>query len=117
MGLETFLSDDEALVFGRSLGSGPWLFPKDLPEAGGVSNAVVRQQGCLTIQVLGDISLRSILSDRKAGARPPKAKVRTAYIAFSKMKVNPSMEVMSYQPHQIFISNCFSSWFCLAQKH
>jgi hypothetical protein len=48
MSLDTFLSDEEALSMSRSLGSGPWLFPKTLPD--GVPGCVyLRPNGVLQV--------------------------------------------------------------------
>lgn len=74
MGLEAFLKDEEALVFGRSLGSGPWLMPTALPS-GACSTAFVRQQGSLRMEVVGSISVAKLLEGRKARQRPDKVKL------------------------------------------
>lgn len=64
MGLEAFLSDEEALTFGRSLGSGLWLFPKDLPE-GAPSSLQCQPRGVLEITLMGKINVDQMLASRR----------------------------------------------------
>lgn len=78
MGLEAFLSNDEALIFGRSLGSGPWLFPSQLP-AGATTTALVRKQGSLTVELIGDMDVLPLLRGRKLEDRPDKVKLMVTF--------------------------------------
>ena len=63
MSLDAFLNDDEALSFGRTLGSGPWLFPAELPH-GAPSCMMVRPQGMLEVRVKTPIDVRCMLEGR-----------------------------------------------------
>ena len=52
MGLDTFLHDEEGLVLGRSLGSGPWLMPTDLPKHSAPSNAYLKKNNLIMITMM-----------------------------------------------------------------
>ena len=71
MGLDTFLSNEEALSMGRSLGSGPWLFPTCLPK--NVPSCVYfRPQGVLEITVLGSVDTTRLVQKRTTFTKPNK---------------------------------------------
>jgi len=87
MSLDAFLTDDEALVLGRSLGSGPWLFPSTVPRDG-ISNAFVRKEGCLTVEIVGEINVLPLLKDRDQSVRPKALKVM---VLFGKSSLGSSL--------------------------
>ena len=77
MGLEAFLSDEEGLLMGRSLGSAPWMFPEMLPATGdAMPNAFVRREGALEVTV-PPIDCSTLILSRKG----QKTKLRLA-VAF-----------------------------------
>jgi len=78
MGLDTFLSDPEALAFGRSLGSGPWLFPSKLPP-GAPSPFYFHPQGVIEVTVMSRISVKAMLKDRRSLSRSKKFKLSLVY--------------------------------------
>lgn len=78
MGLDTFLSDREALAFGRSLGSGPWLFPANLPP-GVPSTFYFHPQGILEVRVTSPIRVKRMLKDRRAISKTKKFKLSLVY--------------------------------------
>jgi hypothetical protein len=78
MGLEAFLTNEEALIFGRSLGSGPWLFPSLLPPSA-TTSAIVKKQGMLTIESLGDIDVFPLVGGRDVCDRPKKVKLMITF--------------------------------------
>lgn len=80
MGLpETFLAKEEALAFGRSLGSGPWMFPRDLP-AGAPSCTYYKPSGTLEVTAKGSpIEIWSMLEGRRAIAYTNNFKLALTY--------------------------------------
>lgn len=78
MGLDTFLSDPEGLAFGRSLGSGPWLFPTTLPP-GAPSCLYYHPQGLLEVSVTSTINLENMLKDRRMVSKSKKFKLSLVY--------------------------------------
>ncbi|CAB9511663.1 Phospholipid:diacylglycerol acyltransferase [Seminavis robusta] len=78
MGLDTFLSDAEALVLGRSLGSAPFLVPEELPD-NATPLAILRMDGAIEVTVLNSIDTDVFLSKREAGHAPGKVKVTVVF--------------------------------------
>ena len=78
MGLDTFLSDTEALVMGRSLGSTPLLMPTTLPPDAPAST-IIRMEGAIEVTVLGKIETELFLNRREPGHRPNKLKLMVFY--------------------------------------
>jgi Lecithin:cholesterol acyltransferase len=78
MGLETFLSDAEGLVLGRSLGSGPWLTPAELPTTA-TPCTLMRMDGAIEITLLDSIGTDLFLGKREAGHRPESLKLTVAF--------------------------------------
>ena len=75
MGLDTFLSDEEALSMGRSLGSGPWLFPTTIPP--GIPSCVYfRPQGVLEISIVNPINTTILVKKRTMLTKPNQYKLR-----------------------------------------
>ena len=71
MGLDTFLSDSEALLMGRSLGSGLFLLPTLLPQTA-APVAFVRMEGGLEVRLLGSIDTTGVLGKRQKKDLPEK---------------------------------------------
>jgi hypothetical protein len=69
MGLETFLSDSEALLMGRSLGSGLLLLPQQLPSKAPPC-AMIRLDGAVQILLKGSVSTIPFLENRLEGSKP-----------------------------------------------
>ena len=78
MGLETFLSETEALVLGRSLGSMPLLMPTTLPPDA-PATTIIRMEGAIEVTVLGKIDTDIFLNRREIGHRPNKLKLMVFY--------------------------------------
>jgi hypothetical protein len=70
IGLDTFLNTEEALSFGRSLGSGPWLFPTILPE-GVPSSVYVRSQGVLEVLIVKPVNANAALVEQRTSQHKP----------------------------------------------
>lgn len=55
MGLDAFIDDDEGLIFGRSLGSSPWLFPLEntpaMPISPSMPPSVLRLESSITLTI------------------------------------------------------------------
>jgi hypothetical protein len=71
MSLDTFLSDEETLLLSRSLGSGPWLIPSDLPEGVPGTNYIL-PHGVLEISIIHAVDVDPLVSKRKPINRPRK---------------------------------------------
>mmetsp|Transcript_21956 Transcript_21956/g.62539 ORF Transcript_21956/g.62539 Transcript_21956/m.62539 type:complete len:745 (+) Transcript_21956:3-2237(+) len=78
MSLDTFLSDEEALSFGRSLGSGPWLFPGKLP-AGATASAYVQPQGIMEINFKGSSQVEQLIKERTAYSKPKSFQLQVVF--------------------------------------
>jgi hypothetical protein len=74
MGLDTFLNTEEALSFGRSLGSGPWLFPTTLPE-GVPSSVYVRPQGVLEVLIVKPVNANALVEQRTSMHKPDRYQI------------------------------------------
>jgi len=74
MGLETFLSSAEALVMGRSFGSGPFLLPKEMPPDA-TSTVFIRNDGSIEVAISTNIDTEVFLKDRIQGHKPSKVKL------------------------------------------
>lgn len=71
MSLDAFLSSEEALVLGRSLGSGPWLIPQQLPE-GAPASAYILPHGVLQISFVHAMDANPLVDKRENLNRPNK---------------------------------------------
>lgn len=69
MSLDAFLNDEEALVLGRSFGSGPWLFPQVLPE-GVPASSYILPHGVLEITITHSINTNALVNQRESINRP-----------------------------------------------
>ena len=78
MSLDAFLDDTEALNLGRSLGSGPWLVPAELP-AGAPSNTFHQPHGLLRVKLPSPIVVESMLEKRKAISKSRHFKLSVVY--------------------------------------
>ena len=78
MSLDAFLTDAEALSLGRSLGSGPWLFPAQLPP-GAPSCLYEKPQGLLEIVVSTPIDISSMMKNRQNWSRTTKFKLSCVF--------------------------------------
>lgn len=78
MGLDAFLSDSEALVFGRSLGSGICLIPKRLP-VDAPSVVYIRSQGVIEVTIKERIDSDIFLFNRPEEHRPGKLKMTVVF--------------------------------------
>ena len=64
MALDAFLSDEEGLILGRSLGSGPWMVSTKLPaDVAAIPNVICRKEGTLTITI-GSVNMKPLVSRR-----------------------------------------------------
>jgi Lecithin:cholesterol acyltransferase len=109
MGLDAFLSDEEALVFGRSLGSGPWLIPKELP-AGVPASAYILPHGALQISFTQACDANPLVNNREDLQRPRKYQLqvvgrglqgninerRTVLTPFQKVSSDHGPDVVSF---------------------
>jgi hypothetical protein len=69
MSLDAFLNDEEALILGRSFGSGPWLFPQELPR--GVPSSVhVLPHGVLEVSFEYALNTHELIHQRRAISKP-----------------------------------------------
>lgn len=71
MGLDAFLNDEEGLILGRSLGSGPWLAPRQVPTES-PPTVFIRREGVLEISV-PPIDATDLVRERKDS--PPKLRL------------------------------------------
>lgn len=78
MSLDAFLSDEEAMSFGRSLGSGLWLFPQQLP-LGAPSTTFVRKQQILEVKICGGIEVEPLVKDRRSVDIPKQYQLIVAF--------------------------------------
>lgn len=80
MGLDAFLSDEEALALGRGIGSGAWLFPQQLP-AGAPSSVYVKPHGVLEITMNSGAPLdaHDLVSKRTALSKPNRYQLIVSY--------------------------------------
>jgi len=85
MSLDTFLSDEEALLLSRSLGSGPWLIPSDLPEGVPGTNYIL-PHGVLEISIVHAVDVDPLVSKRKPINRPRKYQLLIAGNGFDDPK-------------------------------
>lgn len=69
MSLDTFLNDEEALVLGRSFGSGPWLLPTQLPD-GVPASCYIRPHGVLEVSFTHAIDANPLVDKRENLNRP-----------------------------------------------
>ncbi|CAB9510324.1 Phospholipid:diacylglycerol acyltransferase [Seminavis robusta] len=70
MGLDAFLNAEEALALGRSFGSGPWLFPSELPP-GVPASVYVLPHGILDIRFDGFVvDTNPLVHKRTAMTKP-----------------------------------------------
>lgn len=79
MGLDTFLNDEEGLILGRSLGSGPLLLPAELPATASSPSAFVRRDGAIEISIVNAVDTSIFLSGREQGHIPKKLKFTMIY--------------------------------------
>lgn len=63
MGLEAFLSEEEALICARSFGSVPWMYPYSIPK-GAPPVAYLRREGVIHVTV-DSFDCQEMLQDRK----------------------------------------------------
>ena len=78
MGLDTFLTDTDALVLGRSLGSAPFLLPTRLPPDAAAS-AFVRMDGAVEVTVTSSIDVETFLKRRETNHIPQKLKLTVVF--------------------------------------
>ena len=88
MGLDGFLNDEEALVLGRSLESGPWLFPRQLPP-GVPASAHIMPHGVLDIQFVvhgnetgvagGALNTHDLVHNRTTATKPNRYQLMVRY--------------------------------------
>lgn len=69
MGFDKFLNSQETLSFGRSLGSLPWLLPRDLPP-GVPSSAYVLNNGVLKVEFPSSLDPTPLVGDRRTVFKP-----------------------------------------------
>jgi hypothetical protein len=69
MSLDTFLNDEEALVLGRSFGSGPWLLPSELPD-GVPATCYIRPHGVLEVSFTHSVDAGPLVESREGFGRP-----------------------------------------------
>lgn len=69
MSLDTFLKDEEALLFTRSLGSGAWLIPSELPTGVPASNYIM-PHGVLEISIVHACDVHDLVEKRSVISRP-----------------------------------------------
>ena len=78
MGLETFLSDSEALAMGRSLGSGVWLMPAEIPPES-PPTAILRSDWALEVTLMSAIDTSVFLDQREDGSKPKRMKITVTF--------------------------------------
>jgi len=78
MGLDAFLNDEEALALGRSIGSGPWLFPQTLPP-GAPSSVYVRPHGVLEITIDTPLDTTELVNKRTSMSKPNRYQLIVTY--------------------------------------
>lgn len=88
MSLDAFLSDEEALALGRSLGSGPWLYPEVLPK-GAPPCCYVRPQGVLEIYISGSVDASALVQKRRAVSKPNRYQLVAAFGSSSRVVPTP----------------------------
>jgi len=76
MGLDAFVSDEEGLILGRSLGSALFLLPHLLPSRNAAPNVILRTEGALAVTV-SPIDCREVLDELGSGT--PKIQLQIKY--------------------------------------
>ncbi len=71
MSLGTFLSKEEQVFLNRSIGSGPWMIPSDLPEGVPASNYIL-PHGCLEISISHALDAHPLVKKRPSINKPKK---------------------------------------------
>jgi hypothetical protein len=108
MSLDTFLSHEEALSIGRSLGSGPWLFPETLPD--GVPGCVyLRPNGVLQVTFVGEVSANDLVKTRRTISRPNRYQLAVAFgsskrVVTTPFKVSDRLDRVSFASEKIFFA-------------
>ena len=108
MSLDTFLSDEEALYMGRSLGSGPWLFPETLPD--GVPGCVyLRPNGVLEVTFVGEVSAHDLVKTRRAISKPNRYQLSVSFgsskrVVTTPFKVSNRRDRVSFASEKIFFA-------------
>jgi len=71
MTLDAFLSDEDGLILGRSLGSVPWMMPSALPQnnVAALPTVIRRREGAIEVRLETSIDIYDMLKRRKGG--PP----------------------------------------------
>ena len=84
MGLDSFLSDEEALILGRSWGSVPWLYPGKLPP-NAPHNAFLKREGKLQVKIQ-PFDISKAMQKRRY---PPKLRLKVKFgnqVLYSKFR-------------------------------
>jgi pimeloyl-ACP methyl ester carboxylesterase len=81
MSLDTFLNDEEALVLGRSFGSGPWLMPTHLPD-GVPASCYIRPHGVLEVSFVHAVNTNPLVENRAMLNRPARYQMQLAARGF-----------------------------------
>ena len=110
MSLDAFLNDEEALILGRSFGSGPWLFPRELPP--GVPSSVhILPHGILEVSFDYSLSAHDLVHKRRDISKPNRYQLIVQYSGSNNQKVvcTPFRRVSSSdQPHSVFFPDKIS---------
>jgi hypothetical protein len=75
MSLDTFLNDEEALVLGRSFGSGPWLLPTQLPD-GVPASCYIGPHGVLEVSFVHAVNTNPLVENRAMLNRPSRYQIQ-----------------------------------------
>lgn len=95
MALDAFLSDEEGLILGRSLGSGPWMMSTELPaHVAAIPNAICRKEGSLTITI-SSIDMSPLVQRRNTA--PSRIRLCVAYGSeFLRTEFKPYADKMTF---------------------
>mmetsp|Transcript_7816 Transcript_7816/g.19397 ORF Transcript_7816/g.19397 Transcript_7816/m.19397 type:complete len:496 (+) Transcript_7816:891-2378(+) len=88
MGLDTFLSDEEALAMGRNMGVNPWLIPSSLPEGVPAANYIL-PHGVLKISFLHALDADQLVRKRTAMSRPKRYQIKVVAKGFDGPSADP----------------------------
>ena len=100
MSLDTFLDDEEALSISRSLGSGPWLIPSDLPEGVPGTNYIL-PHGVLEISVTHAVNVDPLVNNRQALNRPKRYQLLISGKGFNGPQKEDSQRTIRTPFHKI----------------
>lgn len=115
MGLDVFLSDEDALVLARSLGSTPWLIPRQLPSGAPPHPCFLHRQGVVQIRIHQNRQESSMPTKLKLVVKLGKSVAMTDFLPIEHMEVllegtftftvDPEGPIITRQAHDCRVRN------------